>query len=133
MAKSFMPNGSVTASRFVKLDATQTGGYVLQCGAGDIITGVAQQGTQEAPLVGLDSAFAGTQEQNEILVYTPPDTCTLEIGAAVSLGDFLKSDASGRGITAGTDGDWYGARAMQSGTAAGQLIRVEVIIGSRGA
>lgn len=134
MSISMMPNGNIVPSRFVKPDATQIGGYCLQAGAGDRMIGVAEPGVRQPPISGLDDGYAGIQNSNPILVFTTNDECWLESGAAVTSGDLLKSDISGRGITASSDGDIYGAMALQTSTASGQLIRVRVMApGYRGA
>lgn len=54
--------------------------------------------------------------------------CELEIGTATSIveGSPIKSDANGKGVLA-TSGDYYGARALQAPTGAGDRIRVAVL------
>lgn len=133
MAQSYAPNGNISPNRFVKADTTTTGGYVVQAGAGDPVLGVSQPGTRQAPLSGLDDTYAGVAGGPHVEVATPGDRTWLQTGGAVTWGDYLKSDSSGRGVTASSDGDWYGARALQTGTAADQLVEVEIIIGMRGA
>lgn len=127
MSRSFMPNGNIIPSRFVKQDTSTLGGYVLQAGASDTPIGVSQPGTHQPPIPGLDDGFAGIQNVGmPIEVFMSGDECWLEIGAAVTLGDFLKPSTNGVAITASADGDIYGAIALQSGTASGQLIKVRV-------
>jgi len=134
---SYLCNGSVNPSRFVKGDPTQTGGgYVIQCVGSDRPIGISQPGVRQPPINLLDDGFAGVAGINEIEVIVPGEhiqECWLESGAAVSAFDYLKPDGSGRGITAGSDGDQYGAIAQQAATAVGQLIRVRLLIGYRGA
>ena len=133
MSISLLANGSITPARFVKLDTTQVGGFALQCGANDKIFGVAQQGTRQAPLSGLDDGFAGIAGVNEITVYTVNDVCWVEVGGAVTAGDYLEADTNGRAVTSSTDGHNYGAIAMESATALGQYVKARVLIGMRGA
>lgn len=132
MSMSLMPSGNIAPSRFVKLDASKVGGYGLQAGAGDVVFGVSEPGVRQPPIAGFDDGFAGIADSNAICVYTEKDECWLECGAAVTYGDFLKSDTNGKGITASADGDYYGAQALQTSTAAGQLVRVLVKSGYRG-
>lgn len=127
MSRSYLCNGNVTPSRFVKLDTSTAGGYVLQAGATDKPIGVSQSGTRQPPIEGLDDGYAGVQNVNTIEVLESEDEGYLEIGAAVTLGDYLKPSTGGVGITASSDADIYGAIALQSGTASGQLIRVRVL------
>lgn len=132
MSMSFQANGNIVPARFVKLDTSQPGGFVLQCGAGDKPIGVAQHGTHYTPLQGLDDGYAAVQGLN-LLVHTEKDECYLESGGVITVNDYLKPNASGQGITSSTDGDFYGAVALQNATAAGQLIRCKVQLGMRGA
>ncbi len=44
-------------------------------------------------------------------------------------GDLLKSDASGRGVKAATDEDYYGAIAREASAVDGTIIEVEIIRG----
>lgn len=133
MSISMMPNGSIAPSRFVKLDATQIGGYCLQAGANDKVIGVAEPGVRQPPISGLDDGFAGIQNSNAILIFTTNDECWVECGAAVSFGDYLEADTNGKAVTSSTDGHNYGAIALQTSTAAGQLVRCRIAIGMRGA
>lgn len=133
MSMSFMPNGNIAPSRFVKIDATQVGGYCLQAGSGDKVIGISEPGVRQPPISGLDDGFAGIQNSNAIEVLTTNDEGWLETGGTVTFGDLLKPDANGKGVTAGSDGDFFGAIALQSSTGAAQLIRVRVQLGFRGA
>ncbi len=134
MSSSYFASGNISPSRFVKLDTTYVdGGYVLQAGAGDKLIGVAQDATHAFPYLGLDDGYAAASLTNQLGVWTPNDECKLEAGAACTVGDLLKSDTNGKGIPTTADGDYYGARALQAATAAGQLIRARVELGYRGA
>ena len=126
---SKLPNGNIVVSTFVKLDPSNTG-YVLQAGSGDTVYGISQPATRRIALDSYDSNLCGIQGDPAINIYGPnSDTgVLLTLGGTVSNGDFLKPDSSGNGITASTNKDKYGARALSSGVA-GDLIPVEVIIG----
>lgn len=125
MSMSFLASGSVAPCRFIKQD-TSNEGYVLAAGAGDLPFGVSQPGTRLPPIDGFDDGFAATQNTASLTVYTAQDECWLEIGAAVTNGDYLKPSTNGVGITASSADNIYGAIALQAGTASGQLIRVRV-------
>jgi len=131
MSRSFMCGGNVSPARFVKPDTSETGGVVLQCGAGERPIGISQPGTRNPPISGLDDGYAGIDNVNTIIVYTETDEAWLQSGGSFSFGALLKSDSSGRGVNAGSDADIYGAVALQSATAADQLVRVRVRIADR--
>lgn len=133
MSMSFMPSGNIIPSRAVKHDSSQTAGYILQAGAGDRAIGISQTGTRQPPIVGFDDGYAGIQNINAVEVLTQDDEGWCEIGGAVSFGDYLKPSTNGVLITASADGDQYCCVALQSGTASGQLIKMKVQIGFRGA
>lgn len=138
MAFGFVANGNITPSRFVtpsSLDRT-----VVQSGSGDKPIGISGKWTHNVPGtiggVAVDDGYCAISGMS-LTVFDQADSehgqdIWLECGATVSYGDYLKPDSSGRGITAGSDGDFYGARALSAGTV-GQLIKVQVIMGSRGA
>jgi hypothetical protein len=134
MSLSFVANGNINPSRFVKIDTTADGKVLICAAASDPIIGISQKGVHNTPLTiggqSLDDGYAATAGQN-LVVYIPPDRTDIEVGAAVTRGDRLISDGSGRGITTTVDGDFYGAIALASATAAGQLIPVEVFCGQR--
>lgn len=125
MSMSFVANGNITPMRFVKLDTTADQ-KVLQSGAGDKCFGIAQEGTRYLPGFGnLDDGFRAIAGEN-VMVYTEPDECWLEIGAGgVTAGDRIKSDASGKGVTTAVNDDEFGALALQT-VANGGLCRVRV-------
>lgn len=120
-------NGNVAPSRFVKLDATAEG-RVLQCGAGENIFAISQPQTRRIALSGAisgtDDGFAAVAGEMLNLIGPGDDEALLELGGTVAHGDFLKSDANGKGVTAGTDKDNVGAQALSAGTS-GKLIKVK--------
>jgi hypothetical protein len=122
-------NGNIAPSRFVTLDSTAAG-RVVQATTGDLPFGISQPQTRRIALSGTDDGYAAIADEN-INVYGPGDPgVLLELGGTVSHGDLLKPTTGGKGITASSDHDKYGARALASGTS-GQLIPVEVLIGER--
>jgi hypothetical protein len=128
MSMSFLANGNIYPSRFVKNDTSTTGGYIIMAGSGDRTIGVSQPGVRQPPISGLDDGYAGVQNVNQVEVATEKDETWLELGGTVTYGDYLKASTNGVGVTAGSDTDQYGAQALQSGKS-GDLIRVLVIIG----
>lgn len=131
MSRSYTANGNIKPSRIVKQDSTADF-KVLQAtdgsgSHGDLGIGISQEGTLLLPLTNYDSDYAGTAGK-EIQVYTEGDECFLVVGAAVTNGDRLKADSDGRGITASVADDLVVARALQTATVAGQLIKVVVTV-----
>lgn len=125
MSMSFLASGNVYPSRFVKQD-TSSEGYVSQAGAGEKPFGVSQPGTRQPPIEGLDDGYAAIQNVGTLEVFVNGDECWVEIGAAVTNGDYLKPSTNGVAITASSADDVYGAIALQAGTTSGQLIRCRV-------
>lgn len=122
---SKIAGGNIAPSRFVKLSTTAEG-QALQCGAGEAIFGISQASTRRAALTGWDDGFAAIAGENINIIGPGDDEGLLELGGTVTVGDYIKSDASGKGVNAGTDKDKAGAQALQSGTS-GKLIKVKPI------
>ena len=127
MSRSYIAGGNVAPSVFVTPDTSVVGGQVVQAGAGDKVFGISQPGTRQAPLAGLDDGFCAIAGQG-LMVLDAKDVGWLQIGGTVTFGDFLKPTTGGVGVTTTSDGDFYGARALESGVS-GDLINVEVMFG----
>ena len=131
---SFIAGGNITPGAFVT-QSTSTDRTVSASASGDKPIGVAWYSTHLTPLLGLNDGYvavAGEQVRVQIL---DGEEGWIQVGtSAVAAGDFLKPDASGTGtaITASSDGDYYGARALTAG-AVGQLIKCVLSPGFRGA
>ncbi len=131
----YVAGGTIVMSRFVSALTTADRQVVQSTDGssshGDPITGVSQEGSRRTPYGALDDGNAAIVGE-DISVFQLGDTCKLAYGGTVAAGDLLKSDVNGRGITAGTDGDNYGARAVEAGVS-GEIHTVQVLIGQRGA
>lgn len=144
MAFSWIAGGNIAPSRFVKASTTANN-TALQAtdgsaSHGDPVVGISQKGTHNVPGtiggVAIDDGYAAIAGMS-VGVYDQADSekgqfIDLELGGTVAAGDYLKSDANGKGVTSSTDGDYYGARTFVAGVA-GQLVRVQIITGMRGA
>lgn len=123
-------NGNVLPCRFVKIDTTAgADNYGVQAGANDITIGITGQETNQPPLSDLISTQYHAQQGDPIRLHGPTDVTLLEIGAAVTQGQRLKSDSVGRGVpgaTAGATLQQYGAIALESSANVGAKIRVSV-------
>ncbi len=117
-------SGNITPSSFVKLTTTAVGKVTL-AGAGEKIFGISQEGSRRTPYGGLDDGYAAIAGEN-VRIYGPGDgLCMLQLGGTVTIGDRLKSDASGFGVVTTTNLDEWGAIAHASGVS-GELIPVQV-------
>lgn len=124
MARSYVANGNIGPSRFVKLDTTAPG-KVLEATTNDKMCGISQAGTRRAPQTGIDDGYAAIAGEN-IQVFEPGDVCWVEAGGTIAIDDRLEATTDGKAVTTTTDNDWVGAKALQSGVS-GQLIKVEVL------
>jgi hypothetical protein len=122
-------NGNITPARFVKVDTT-TDNHVLQCGANEKCVGISQKGQRSAPYPGLQDGYAAIAGES-LQVWSLDETAPLEYGGTVAAGDYLESDASGRGVACTVDGHYYGAIAGQAGVI-GQVCEVLVVLGQKG-
>lgn len=113
--KTFDANSDLSAAAkrhtFVKVSGVEE---IDTCGAGQMPIGVLQVGgaAGKASTVGLIGGGGGTQ---------------LLVGAAVTAGDPLKSDATGRGVTATSGNDFY---AIALETAANADEKIEALLQS---
>ena len=115
--QSYIAGADLSAKQytFVKFDTTI--GQVVACGAGEVACGVL-----------MDLGVAGGVAGAAVGVAMPGGGALLKAGGAMSPGDPVKSDASGEGVEATADGDFYGARvdAIGADAADGDLVPVIV-------
>lgn len=129
MSRTWVANGNIKPYRFVKSDTTADK-KCLQSSTNQESVGISHQGTRKPPFSTLDDGYVAIAGE-EIQVYEDNDECLLCAGAAVARGDNLKSDSDGRGITGNSSGDLVSAYALESATAANQLILVKLIVRRR--
>ncbi|AWM38713.1 hypothetical protein GobsT_30960 [Gemmata obscuriglobus] len=116
--------GNILPARFVKRTGVSGEAVVTQCGANESPWGIGPKGTRRMALTGWDDGFAAVAG-DDVNVFGPgDDVAPLELGGTVAVGDYIKSDSVGRGVSASTDKDRVGAQALEPGVA-GQLIRVK--------
>lgn len=119
--------GNIAPSRFCT-PSTAADNTALQSSVNtQKIMGVSQRGTRNTPYSTLDDGFCAIAGES-FQLYGEGETCMIEAGAAVTAGDRLMSDGSGKGITA-TSGKEFGAIATQAATASGKLIEVFITFG----
>jgi len=129
---TLVAGGNIYPQRFVKpsTSADDTG---LQCGANEEPIGISQEGSNYPPLSDLSVSGYCASAGQTFRLHGLGDVCEIVAGDVVRRGKKLKSDSVGRGVEideSGTTLQNYGALALQSAAAAGEKIRVQVIIGS---
>ncbi len=127
---NFVAGGTIRPSRFVKID-TSADYRVKEADANEALIGISQVGTNRAPLSDVVTTNNAAVEGEQLKVFGFSDFALLEAGAAIANGEFLKSDADGKGVpalTTGTVSQNVGAIAMETASASGELIRVQVVI-----
>lgn len=125
MSQGYVANANISPCTIVKYDTSSTAPRVIQAAANsDVMIGVAQAGTHQTPLAGLDDGYAATAGLN-LTVFTVGDLCQVKVGAAVNAGDQLTSDSSGRAITASA-GQQIVGYAEEAATAVNQFIQMRV-------
>lgn len=119
-------NGNITPSRVVIIDSSQPANMALQAtsATANSLYGVAQAGTRNTPLAGLDTGYAASQGDN-LTVFTVGDLCQAEAGASTSAGVLLTTNGSGQVIQA-SSGNYTIGESIDSCTAAGQYIQIRV-------
>lgn len=140
MSFPLVAGGNIPPARFVTLSGNNN--TVVVSASGDACFGISANYTHNVPGtiggVAIDDGYAAISGMG-ITVYDQSDSergqpIFVELGGTVSIGNFLKPGAAndGKAIATTADGDFYGARALESGVS-GQLIKVQVITGYRGA
>ncbi len=126
-AAHYVASGNIMPSRFVMGD-TANAKHVLQATANAKIMGISQEGARTAPLSDLVAINYAAIEDDHLKVYADSDTDVLvEAGGAITAFDNLRSDATGRAVTAAA-GENQGAVAVEDAAAAGELIKVQITI-----
>lgn len=116
--------GDINPARFVTL-STSANFTVTQAGANAAAIGVSQENTKDTPDSGGSTLAAESGDM--VRVFFPGEDPLLKIGVGgCTAGDFLKSDASGQGVTASTTNDIAVARAFETASA-GELAKVLMI------
>lgn len=84
-----------------------------------------QVGTAQARADGVSAEAAAADEDHFAMAVMKPCIMKVEAGAAVSVGDVVASDTSGRAITAvASAGNYKLGVALEEASAAGEVIRI---------
>lgn len=127
-SRSWIAGGDVYPCRFLKPSTSAAGKVLAATGATDRIIGVSGRGTRRSEYIDTSGKHAAAGEPVEC--FCEGEECFLELSGTVSLGDLLKSDTAGQGLTASADTNWAGAVALSAG-ASGDIIPVRVQIVQR--
>lgn len=127
MSQGCVAAGNILPSSIVIIDTALGANQVLQATSATAgpLYGVAQAGTHNTPLAGLDDGFAAVAGDN-VTVFTASDLCQVVIGAAVLAGQLLTTNGSGQAIPANAT-DYVVGQAIDAGTTAGQFIQMRVM------
>lgn len=120
--------GSINVCRFVTPDTSNPKAVNQAADATHKIVGVAQEYPKAAPIPNASTVAADTAG-DPVRVYQIGEVCLLDSASGWTAGDFLTSDANGKGITTTTAGDFYGAIALTTLSGAG-LGQVQVMFGN---
>ena len=124
---NYMATGSIYPSRFCMNDLTTPYAAKQANVATQPLIGISQEGTHDGPGTSADDGLAAASgEWLKIYADEDHDECLLYLGAAVTGGQLLKSDANGLGVPVAYDAatiQCVGAEARDNG-ASGDLIRV---------
>mgnify|MGYP001818897793 CR=1 FL=1 len=127
-----MAGGDIYPSRFVRISASADN-KGTQCGANELPIGVSGVGTNVAPLNDLvTDAKHATSGQN-IRLHGDGEECLVEAAEAITRGARVKSDADGKAVNAATTGTTpqnVGGIAQDSVSGAGEMLKIQVLIGS---
>jgi hypothetical protein len=132
---NLVANGDIRPFRFVKQDDSGTPESFMakEADANEVVIGISGEGTNYPPLDDLNITALAARAGQQFKLNGNGEICLLQAGAPIAAGKRLKSDADGKGVevaTTGTTIQNYGAVALESATAADQIIRVQVQIGN---
>ncbi len=119
---SFKASANISPSRFVTISGTKT---VAQAGDNQEILGVAQEGSNKAPLQDMVSTVYAAETGQSLMVYGPGELCLVEAGGTITAGNLLKADSQGRAVaiaTTGTTIQNYGAVALEGGASGDKIL-----------
>jgi hypothetical protein len=117
---NLIAGGNINPASFVKISTAADNTALQAAAATDLLIGVAQEGTHDAPGLTGSSAYAATAGK-PIQIYGVGDTCLLVLGTGgCTAGQFLTSDASGNGVAAAST-NIVGAMSLEAGVAAAKV------------
>jgi hypothetical protein len=116
--------GNIGVSCFVTFSGDDQG---AQATANAPLIGIAGEGSNQAPLSDLVSTNYAAASGENFKLYGPDQECLVVVGAAITYGQRLKSDANGNAVpiaTTGTVIQECGAIALESSSVKVQLDRI---------
>lgn len=128
MGVGLIAGGNVRPKRFVRISGENT---VTEATGAQPIFGVSGQYTRNIPYGALDDGFHAIATE-PCRVFLPGEVCGIVVGAAVTAGDRVKADGSGRAIPVSANNDQYGGIALQTASIAGAEIEIMIQPGVHG-
>lgn len=107
---NFLSGSDLSATQYTFVKQSSTENTIEAAGAGEVAIGI----VENKPASG------------EVAEVAVGGGTYITAAAAIAIGDPIKSDASGKGVTASTNNDYYIARAIEAAAADGD--QIEVII-----
>jgi hypothetical protein len=123
-------SGTIRTSRIVKMSGNHKG---AEADANEQAIGISMQDGKYPPLNDLVTTNNHAETDDVIRLHGDGDICLLEAGGTWVAGDFLKSDADGKGVQAATSGTTMQnvVGIAQEGAASGEKRLVQVNIGTK--
>ena len=116
--------GNIRPCRAVKISGPFN---VAEADANEACIGIAQEGTNVAPIPDVTSQYAAIEGQT-LRVYQDGEECLMELADTIAAGVRLKSDADGKGVAAGTGSVQHIVATLLEDGVAGDKRRVRVTI-----
>ena len=123
----YVAGGDIYPCRFIK-QATDAPFVAIQATDGSAVIGISTEGTTLVPIDGFtnDTSVFSARQGLPVSYFGEHDECLLVVSEQIAPGDYLVSDAEGKGKKATSGTANIGAVALEPATAAGQKIRVRV-------
>ena len=123
----YVAGGDIYPCRFIKQD-TSAPFVAIQATANSAVIGISTEGTTLVPIDGFtnETSVFSARQGLPVSYFGEHDECLLVVAEQIAPGDYLVSDANGKGVKAVAGSTNIGAVALEPATAAGQKIRVRV-------
>lgn len=127
---SAVAEGDIRPNRIVKRGTAENS--VLEADAGDLPIGISYPGTRKINLEGYGETPLAAIAGDHLSIYGDgARMVALVSGAAIAVGDWIKSDAEGRGVPSTADREDVVGRARTAVSAADVLVMVDIMIRER--
>jgi len=125
---TLISGGNILPSRFVKLSTAADFTGLQATTTNEAIIGISMTGTDFPPGVSSATQYAA-QSGEQLMIFTNTEVCLLSAGSTFNAGTYLTSNSTGQGVPASA-GNHIGAVALEASAASGNLVRVQVQLGT---